>query len=119
MISCSNSLIWRERRGVQSVCRPETAPTGSYGLPRMRTALHNLLVVLPGAQPPIQTNRQFVGNGHLGHTMMLVLRQPHILPVPAGILALRLDGSFHHQPAQQWIALFGDVPHPLLMLAAG
>jgi hypothetical protein len=35
------------------------------------------------------------------------------------ILALRLGRGLHQQPAQQPIALLGDVPHPLLMLAAG
>src|SRR5664280_2595199 len=119
MITCSNSLTWRERRGVQSVNRPETAATGQFGLPRMRTALHDLRVVLSGAQHPIQTNRQFVGDSHFGHAVMLVHRQTYVLPVPTRILALCLDCSFHEQPAQQRIALLGDASHPLLMLAAG
>jgi hypothetical protein len=75
MISCSNALPWREGWGVQSDCRPETTATGQNGLPRMRTALHDLCVALPGAQHPIQTNRQFVGDSHFGHAVMLVHRQ--------------------------------------------
>src|ERR1017187_8124468 len=89
MITCSNSLAWRERRGVQSVCRTETAATGLYGLPHVRTALHHLLVILPGAQHPIQPNCQLVRDSHLGHPVMLADRQTKILTVPARIVSLR------------------------------
>lgn len=85
----------------------------------MRTAVHDLFVVLPGAQHPIETNCQCVGNSRFGHAEMPVHRQTQILPVPTRILALCLGCSLHQQLAQQSIALLGDVPHPLLMFAAG
>ncbi len=60
-----------KRRGVQSFNRSLTATNGALGLPRMRTALPDLCIVLPGAQHPIQPNRQLVRDGHLRHPVML------------------------------------------------
>jgi len=85
----------RERRGVQSGPRPQAAATGLGGLPRVRTALPDLLIVLPGAQHPIQPDRQFVRNGHFGRSVMLVHRQAKILPALARIVAPSLGGSLH------------------------
>src|SRR5580692_12739220 len=60
--------------------------TGSSGLPRVRTALLDLLIALPGAQHPIHPNCSFVGDRHLGDAVMLILRQTNILPPPARVL---------------------------------
>jgi hypothetical protein len=51
----------------------DTSATGLHGLPRMRTALLDLLIGLPGAQHPIQPNCQLACDGHLGYAVMLVL----------------------------------------------
>ena len=76
MIACSNSLPSLEGRwGVQSGRRLRCRATGLNGLPRVRTALLHLLVVLPGAQHPVQPDRQFMGDRDLGNAMMLVERQ--------------------------------------------
>ena len=75
----------------------------------MRTALHHLSIVLPGAQHPIQPYCQLVRDRHLGHPVMLAHRQAHILPMPARIVPLGRDGGLHQQPAKQRVALLGDV----------
>ena len=58
----TQNLPYRTRSRIKLKDRIEfwrrTAAIGLYGLPRMRTALHNLRVALPGAQHPIQTNRK-------------------------------------------------------------
>ena len=53
MISCSNSpLAGRVEASNHSIGRFR-ATTGALGLPRMRTALPDVLIIFPGAQHPI------------------------------------------------------------------
>ena len=75
-----------------------TSATGLNGLPRMRTALLNLRVALPGAQHPIQSYGQLVRDSHFGYAVMLVQGQTKILPVPTHVRTLRLDRSLDQQP---------------------
>src|SRR5512146_2968989 len=120
MVSSSNSsLAGRGGAPNHSIGRRQAATNGPRGLPRMRTALPDLSIVLPGAQHPIQPHCQLMGASHLGYAVMLVHRQAQILPMPTRIMPLSLDRRLHQQPAKQRIALLGDVAHALLVLAAG
>lgn len=85
----------------------------------MRTALLDLLVIVPGAQHPVKSNRQFVRDGHFGHSVVLLHRQAHVLPMPAGIVALGDGRRFGLQPAHQPVALFADVSQVSFARAGG
>ncbi len=110
MISCSNSPLDGKSRGVQSFNRPLFATTGALGLPRMRTALPDMLIIFPRAQHPIQPHRQLVGNRHLGYAVMLGHRQAQILPMPARIIPLRRACRLHQQK--------GDLLKPRMKITA-
>ena len=81
----------------------------------MRTALLDLFIVLPGAQHPIQANRQFPSDCRFGDTVMFIPRQAKVLPMPGRITLLRLDGGLYQQPAHQRIALLGNVTQASLV----
>src|SRR5215469_17548365 len=86
MITCSNSLSYEgDGASNQGIGLVKTVAIGSGGLPRERTALLDLFIVLPGAQHPIQANRQFPCDCRFGDTVMFIPRQAKVLPMPGRI----------------------------------
>src|SRR3984893_8743806 len=85
-----------------------------FELSRVRTELERLRILTTIPPHPIQPDRQPAPHRYLGNALVSTHRQVNILMSPARMDTRCCLGRLHQQEAQQGIALFADVPQPLL-----
>src|SRR6266850_7153684 len=83
-------------------------------LSRVRTELERPRILTAIPPHPVQANRQPAPHRYLGNAPVPTHRQVHVPTSPLRIASCCRLGGLHQQEAQQGVALFADVPQPLL-----
>ena len=84
----------------------------------VRTELYGLRILPAIAPHPVQANSQTAPQCHLGDVLVPTHGQVNVATSPAvGVYACRRLRGLHEQEPRQGIALFADMPQPLLATA--
>src|SRR6202049_4985560 len=83
-------------------------------LSHVRTELDRLRILTTIPPHPVQANPQLPSHRYLGNALAFTHRQMNVPTSPVGMDTHRRLSSLHQQEAQQGVALFADVPQPLL-----
>src|SRR5580658_10781948 len=83
-------------------------------LSHVRTELQRRRIRTTIPPHPVQANSQLPPHRYLGNALVSTHRQVSVPTSPFRIASCRRLGSLHEQESQQAVALFADVPQPLL-----
>src|SRR5713101_9836870 len=83
-------------------------------LSHVRTELERRRIRTTIPPHPVQANSKTPSHRYLGNAFVTTHRQVHVPTSPLRIASCGRLGGLHQQEAQQGIALFADVPQPLL-----
>src|SRR5713226_7680392 len=83
-------------------------------LSHVRTELERRRILTSIPLHPVQANPQLPPHRYLGNALVSTHRQVNVPTSPLRIASCGRLGGLHQQEAQQGIALFADVPQPLL-----
>src|ERR1700693_4808893 len=83
-------------------------------LSHVRTELERRRIRTTIPPHPVQANPQLPPHRYLGNALVPTHRQAHVPTSPLRMASCCRLGGLHQQEAQQGVALFADVPQPLL-----